>query len=60
MTNITTHEFSDDIAGTTATNADEDTITIKFTAGAAHWTFFDKDDVIAMAKHFKVTEEELK
>ena len=60
MSKITTHEFSDDIAGIEVTNADEDTITIKFTAGAAHWTFFDKEDVIAMAKHFKITEEELK
>jgi hypothetical protein len=52
---LTNHEFSDDIAGTTVTNADEDIISIKFTEGAAHWTFFDKDDVIAMAKHFKLT-----
>lgn len=57
---ITKHDFSDEIAGIIATNADKDIITIKFTAGAAHWTFFDKDDVIAMAKYFKITEEELK
>ena len=60
MTELTNHEFSDDIAGIKVTNADEDTITVKFTAGAAHWAFFDKDDVIAMAKHFKLTTKDLK
>jgi hypothetical protein len=56
---IEDHEFSDEIAGIIATNADENTITLKYTAGAAHWSFFDKEDVIAMAKHFKLTGDDL-
>jgi hypothetical protein len=56
---IEDHEFSDEIAGIIATNADENTITLKYTAGAAHWSFFDKEDVIAMAKHFKLAGDDL-
>jgi hypothetical protein len=56
---IKNHVFSDDILGIKIPDADNDIITLKFTAGEAHWCFFDKNDVIAMAKHFKLTADEL-
>lgn len=54
------HELSDHVSGAKVANACETAISIKFTNGSIPWTFFDKDDVIAMAKFFNITEKDLK
>lgn len=58
MNDIAKHEFADSIAGIKVdTEIDTETLILKINGG---WIFFDKDDVIAMAKHFKLTENDLK
>ena len=54
---ITKHEFADVIAGLKVKEPINDrTLVIKFNN---KWIFFDKNDVIAMAQHFNVTEYDL-
>ena len=50
---ITKHEFQDSITGLKAEISDENLV-IQFQNGAPNWTFFSKDDVAAMANHFKL------
>mgnify|MGYP003385511163 CR=1 FL=1 len=54
---ITKHEFSDSIACVTCANADEEQVSIQMKP--TPWLFFDKQDVIALAKHFKLTSDDL-
>ena len=51
---IKQHEWSDSIAGIDARAGA--VIVIEF---KGEWVCFDKQDVIAMAKHFKLAEEDL-
>ena len=53
---ITNHIFSDHVSEIKSTNADDEYITIKIPTNTP-WIFFDKDDVKAMAVHFKLIEE---
>ena len=50
---ITNHIFSDHMAEVKSTNADDEYITIKIPTKTP-WIFFDRDDVKAMALHFKL------
>jgi len=54
---IVKHEFSDSIAHVACANADENQVSIKMKS--TPWLFFDKNDVIALAKHFKLTSDDL-
>ena len=55
---ITKHEFADSISELEAEPLHEEgTLVINICGGS--WVFFDKDDVVAMAQHFNVTEIDL-
>jgi hypothetical protein len=54
---IEDYEFSDTIAELKCTNSSDEQITIK--SEQTPWHFINKQDVIAMAKHFKITAGEL-
>jgi hypothetical protein len=55
---ITKHEFADSIAQIEVEPLDEPEALVIKVKGVS-WLFFDKDDVVAMAKHFNVTEIDL-
>ena len=50
---ITQYEFEDSITEAKA-EVSGDNLVLNFPHGAPKWIFFDKDDVAAMAKHFKL------